>query len=226
MPMTSQRHNMPVHYSAEEYDKFTQGFLGRFDRLLADRVLQEVRLNPAGRKLLDAGCGTSRFLLRLAALSELKQIKFIGLDYFSDMIEVSRANLERENLLDRIELVRGDVHHMPFPDGAMDFVVSRSTIHHWANPAAALVEIRRVLAPGGVALIHEIRRDPDPLALAAFNSFRSKAGVEPSRLDEKYTLAEIREIVATSGLGKEAEIFAPTKGYSSLGCEIRIGAAR
>jgi ubiquinone/menaquinone biosynthesis C-methylase UbiE len=224
--MNSQRDNMPVHYSAEEYDRFTQGFLGRFDRLLADRVLQEVRLNPGGRQLLDAGCGTCRFLLRLAALAELKQIKFIGLDYFADMIEVSRANLERENLLDRIELVKGDVHHMPFTDGAMDFVVSRSTLHHWANPAAALVEIRRVLAPGGVALIHEIRRDPDPAALAAFNRLRSAAGVEPSRLDEKYTLGEIREIVAASGLGTEAVIFAPTTGYASLGCEIRIGAAR
>jgi ubiquinone/menaquinone biosynthesis C-methylase UbiE len=224
--MNSPRDNMPVHYSAEAYDRFTQGFLGRFDRLLADRVLQEVRANTGGRLLLDAGCGTCRFLLRLAALTELKEISFIGLDYYDDMIEVSRANLERENLLARIALVNGDVHHMPFSDGAMDFVVSRSTVHHWADPAAALVEIRRVLAPGGVALIHEIRRDPDPAALAAFNSFRTAAGVEPSRLDEKYTLREIREIVSSSGLGEEAVVFAPSRGYASLGCEIRIGAAR
>src|SRR5580700_2781992 len=126
--MNSQRDNMPVHYSAEEYDRFTQGFLGRFDRLLAERVLQEVRANPGGRQLLDAGCGTSRFLIRLAALAELKEMHFVGLDYFADMIEVSRLNLERENLVARIELVKGDVHHMPLPDGAMDFVVSRSTL--------------------------------------------------------------------------------------------------
>lgn len=224
--MTSQRANMPVHYSAEDYDRFTQSFLGRFDRLLADRVLQEVRANPGGRLLLDAGCGTCRFLLRLAGLEELKGINFIGLDYYADMIEVSRANVERENLLDRIELLEGDVHHMPLGDGGVDFVVSRSTLHHWADPVAALVEIRRVLAPGGVALIHEIRRDPDPAAFEAFNRFRSAAGVEPSRLDEKYTLKEIRDMIAGAGLEDEAEVFAPSRGFSSLGCEIRIGVAR
>ena len=78
MPMNSQRDNMPVHYSAEEYDRFTQGFLGRFDRLLADRVLQEVRLNPGGRQLLDAGCGTwprlqscGRYILSASIISPI-----------------------------------------------------------------------------------------------------------------------------------------------------------
>ena len=222
--MNSQRANMPVHYSAGAYDRYTQGFLGRFDRLLADRVLQEVRANPGARLLLDAGCGTCRFLLRLAGLDELRHMSFVGLDYYADMIEVSRANVERENLTDRITLVRGDVHQMPFNDGSVHFVVSRSTLHHWADPVAALVEIRRVLAPGGIALIHEIRRDPHPAALAAFNRLRGAAGVEPSRLDEKYSLQEIREIVASSGIGDQAAIFAPSSGYSSLGCEIRIGA--
>jgi len=41
MPMTSQRHNMPVHYSAEEYDKFTQAFSAA-STSAGDRVLQEV----------------------------------------------------------------------------------------------------------------------------------------------------------------------------------------
>jgi ubiquinone/menaquinone biosynthesis C-methylase UbiE len=224
--MNSQRDNIPVHYSAEAYDRFTEGFLGRFDRLLADRLLQEFRANPGGQWLLDAGCGTSRFLLRIASIAELKGLRFIGLDYYADMIQFSRANIERENVLDQIALVQGDVHRLPLSDGAVDFAISRSTLHHWADPAAALVEIRRVLAPGGVGLIHEIRRDPDPAALAAFNRFRSAAGVEPSRLDEKYTLRQIHEFVARAGLGDEAVVFAPSRGYSSLGCEIRIGAHR
>jgi ubiquinone/menaquinone biosynthesis C-methylase UbiE len=155
----AQRDNFPVHCSAGAYDRFTQGFLGRFDRLLVDRLVQELR-SKTGRRLLDVGCGTSRFLIRLAGL------------------------------------------------------------------AAALLEIRRVLAPDGVALIHEVRRDSDPAALAAFNRLRSQAGIESSRRDEKFTVAEIRHFVTVAGLEKEAQIFAPTMGYASLGCEIRLGALR
>ncbi|MGD0774877.1 MAG: class I SAM-dependent methyltransferase [Candidatus Solibacter sp.] len=220
--MSSQpRANIPVHYSAEAYDRYTQAFLGRFDRLLADRLLQEFRANPSGRRLLDAGCGTCQFLSRLAGHAELSAVRFIGLDYFADMIQLSRGNVGAG-----IVLVQGDIHHLPFPPGSIDFVISRSTLHHWADPAAALLEIRRVLAPGGVALIHEIRRDPDPAALTMFNRLRAEAGVEPSRLEEKYTLDEIRQFIARSGLAGEAEIFAPSRGYSSLGCEVRITAPR
>jgi ubiquinone/menaquinone biosynthesis C-methylase UbiE len=221
----SQRDNFPVHYSAEAYDRFTHGFLGRFDRFLSDRLVQELRSNT-GRRLLDVGCGTSRFLMRLAGLAELKGTSLIGLDYYADMIQVSRENVVRECLVDRIELVQGDAHHLPFANGVLAFVVSRSTLHHWADPVAALLEIRRVLTPGGVALIHEVRRDSDPAALAAFNSLRDEAGIESSRLEEKFTVAEIRRFLTVAGLEKEAQLFAPAKGYASLGCEIRIGAPR
>ena len=225
--MNSQhRANIPVHYAAQVYDRFTKDFLGPFDRLLADRLLQESRRNPFGRRVLDIGCGTSRFLLRLASMPPLNEFSLVGLDLFSDMLSVSRANVERERLLDRIQLVQADVHRLPFQDGMFDFAISRSTLHHWANPPAALIETRRILSPGGVALIHEIRRDPDPAALALFNHFRSDAGVEPSRLEEKYTVDEIRGFVERSGLGSEAVVLAPAHGYSSLGCEIRIAAPR
>jgi ubiquinone/menaquinone biosynthesis C-methylase UbiE len=227
MPLSNQpRDNMPVHYSAQAYDHFTSSFLGRFDDLLVTRVRQEVRANPVGRRFLDAGCGTARFLLRLASIPELSSLSLIGLDYFEDMLEVSRRNVRREALGDRIEIVQGDMHCLPFDSASFDFVVSRSTLHHLADPATALIEIRRCLAPGGVALIHEVRRDADPQATAMFNRFRKQAGVEPSRSEEKYTIEEIRGFVRKSNLGDEATVLAPSNGYASLGCEIRIAAPR
>src|ERR1017187_3976669 len=109
-------------------------------------------------------------------------MRFIGLDYYPDIIQISRGNVR-----DGIVLVQGDIHYLPFPPGAIDFVISRSTLHHWADPVAALLETPPAPPPHGVAFTHETRRDPDPAALAMFNRLRAGAGVEPSRLEEKYT---------------------------------------
>lgn len=225
-PMSSRESvNIPVHYSAETYDRFTKGFLGRFDRILADRLRQELRRKRTIRRVLDVGCGTAQFLIRLARDTAFEEISFLGLDLYKEMIEFSRKNVAEGQLDERIFIVRGDVHQMPFDTGAMELIISRSTLHHWTNPVAALVEIRRVLAVGGIALIHEIRRDADPSILALFNQFRREAGVEPSREEEKFTIKQIERIVTLAGVRSEATIFAPAKGYASLGCEIRIVAS-
>ena len=95
-------------------------------------------------------------------------------------------------------------------------------MHHWSDPAQALREIGRVLKPGGVAVIQDVRRDPAPDVLAEFNRRRAEAGVEPSRLGEKYTVAEVREFVRSAGLEDWSTMVAPDSGPGALGFELRI----
>ncbi|HKQ18059.1 MAG TPA: methyltransferase domain-containing protein, partial [Solirubrobacterales bacterium] len=42
-------------------------------------------------------------------------------------------------------------------DGSFDVVVSTLSLHHWSDPAAVFAEIGRVLRPGGVALVYDLR---------------------------------------------------------------------
>jgi SAM-dependent methyltransferase len=51
----------------------------------------------------------------------------------------------------------GDVAALAFPDRSFDLVVSTLSMHHWADPAAGLAEIGRVLRPGARALIWDLR---------------------------------------------------------------------
>ncbi len=46
---------------------------------------------------------------------------------------------------------------LPFADGSFDLVVSTLSMHHWADPAAGLAEIGRVLRPRATALIWDLR---------------------------------------------------------------------
>ena len=51
-----------------------------------------------------------------------------------------------------------DAEQLPFPDSAFDVVHSKDSLHHMEAPERALAEYRRVLRPGGTALIIEANR--------------------------------------------------------------------
>lgn len=214
------RENLHVHYSAESYDKYTEGFVQVYDDGMVKRLLQEGAAR--GGVLLDVGTGTARLLIKLARVPLLEDLRLIGIDYYQDMVDEALKAVAGAGLGGRVEVMQADAHDLPFPDAFADFVISRSTIHHWADPARALREIHRVLKPGGVALIHDVRRDPDPAVLAQFNEQRRLAGVEPCRLEEKYTAAEVEAFLAEAGLQRDATVGAPTEGPGALGFEVRI----
>jgi SAM-dependent methyltransferase len=90
--------------------------------------------------LLDLGCGTGYGTSELAAAAP----RAVGLDRVAPAPRV-RAS--------RADFVRGDLEALPFPSDAFAIVTSFQVIEHLADPGRYLAEIRRVLAPDGVALI-------------------------------------------------------------------------
>lgn len=217
------RDNLPVQYSTENYDRYTKDFVSIYDEFILLRLIDEYHLQGGGVKtLVDVGTGTAQILIKAAANPELKALSLIGTDYFDDMLDKAREVVKQTGLENRIEIVDADVHNMPFPDNYTDFIISRSTIHHWANPIRAFQEIYRILKPSGVAIIHDIRRNPAPEVLAEFNSLRQQIGIVPTNIEEKYTPQEVEEMLKVAGLTEYATITAPESGPGSLGFELRI----
>jgi ubiquinone/menaquinone biosynthesis C-methylase UbiE len=216
------RENLHVHYAADAYDRYTAEFVRPYDNVLVDRLTAELRGLSECSAALDVGTGTGQLLVRIARLPQFERTRFTGTDYFDDMLAVARRNVAQAGLSDRVALLCCDVHAMPFGEDAFDLIVSRSTVHHWADPPVALAEIYRVLARGGVALIHDVRRDAPAEAVAAFNASRAAAGIEPSRLEEKYTLAEMRQFLRDAGLRGRALVMTSPRGPASIGLEVRL----
>lgn len=54
----------------------------------------------------------------------------------------------------RVVFALADVHELPFQDSSFDRVISTCVLHHVGNPIAALLEMRRVVRPGGSLSIH------------------------------------------------------------------------
>ena len=86
-------------------------------------------------------------------------LEVTGLDLDLAMIERARANADRRGNTGggQASFLVGDVASLAFPDRSFDLVVSTLSMHHWADPAAGLTEIGRVLRPGGRALIWDLR---------------------------------------------------------------------
>lgn len=98
--------------------------------------------------LLDLGTGTGRMLGLIAPRAG----RAVGLDASHAMLSVARANLEKAGL-SRIELRQGDIHAPPVETNAFDLVVIHQVLHYLDDPARAIREAARLVAPGGRLLV-------------------------------------------------------------------------
>jgi ubiquinone/menaquinone biosynthesis C-methylase UbiE len=94
-----------------------------------------------GRRVLDLGCGTG---LLAAALAEREVARVWGVDASPEMAEVARRN--------GVHAKVAPAERLPFKDGWFDRAVSRMAVHLFDRPRA-FAELRRVLAPDGIAVI-------------------------------------------------------------------------
>jgi SAM-dependent methyltransferase len=96
--------------------------------------------------LLDAGCGTGGFLARLRA--ERPGVRAVGLEYHPPAAARARSKAG-------VPVATGSVNAMPFADGTFSAMVSLDVLcHAGVDPAQALAEMRRVLAPGGLLVLN------------------------------------------------------------------------
>jgi ubiquinone/menaquinone biosynthesis C-methylase UbiE len=58
-----------------------------------------------------------------------------------------------------VDFRHGNAESLPFQTGSYDLIVCQAAFKNFARPVAALDEMHRVLRPGGVAVIQDLRRD-------------------------------------------------------------------
>jgi demethylmenaquinone methyltransferase / 2-methoxy-6-polyprenyl-1,4-benzoquinol methylase len=130
------------------------------------RQTVRIALDGGHARLLDLCCGTGDLCFLAGSLGARS---VTGLDFTMPMLAVARSRTAAEG--PATDLVEGDALSLPFPNGSFDAITSAYGLRNIADPAAALVEMRRVLAPGGRAVILDFGKPDNRLAAALYGAF-------------------------------------------------------
>jgi len=115
------------------------------------QVLRALDPRP-GERVLDVGSGPALLVEELAERVRPGG-RVHGIDLSASMVALARARLAEQPHRERIVLQVADATRLPFPAAAFDAVVSTQVYEYVADLPTALAELRRVLRPGGRALI-------------------------------------------------------------------------
>lgn len=117
-------------------------------RRKAIRQLREVK----PRLILDVATGTGDFAMAALALNPEK---VIGVDISEGMLKVGKSKLVKKGLDSKIELRNGDSEKLPFEENKFDAIIVGFGVRNFENLETGLVEMLRVLKPGGKMVVLE-----------------------------------------------------------------------
>ena len=153
----------PAHvreqYASEAGLAARKAIYGDVTGLDAREIVFEAVAEVQPRAVLEVGCGEGELSERV--LRELG-CEVVAIDQSERMVELTRAR--------GIDARVGDVCDLPFEDGSFDVAVAAWMLYHVADVDRALVELARVLRPGGRLVATTNARDHlmEILALVGF----------------------------------------------------------
>lgn len=130
-----------------------------------------------GARVLEVAPGPGYLAIEIAR----RGFEVTGLDISRTMVEIGRENAAKAGV--QVDFRHGDVSAMPFEDGSFDLIVCQAAFKNFRHPVTALNEMRRVLRPGGRAVIHDMRKEATAAdiaaevsgqGLSAFNGFATR----------------------------------------------------
>ncbi|PRY71960.1 methyltransferase domain-containing protein [Halomonas ventosae] len=170
------------------------------ERAVAQRIMAEPllsRLPARAERVLDLGCGPGEMATALADRYGA-ECRVTGLDLAPGMLEVARQAHG-----DAALWLCGDAATLPLGDASQDLVVSNLAIQWCPDLDAVMAELRRVLRPGGRALVNTL--GPGTLA---------EVGLAWSRPDQPAGLLAFRDATCHRQAARAA-------GFDRLGCRTR-----
>jgi len=112
------------------------------------------RTAVAGKEMLEVGSGRGGGAHYIARY--LKPLQMTGMDLASNAVKFASGTFRQPNL----RYVQGNAEALPFEDASFDVVINVESCHAYGSVPKFLSEVRRVLRPGGVLVLTDMRGEP------------------------------------------------------------------
>jgi ubiquinone/menaquinone biosynthesis C-methylase UbiE len=188
-----------------------EGFIASWYSAIVRKSLEEYRVlartiaSQLGQRasVLDLAPGPGYFAIELAKLAPHR---VTGLDISRSFVRMARERA-REQAVD-VDFQYGNAAAMPFDAESFDFILCRAAFKNFSQPLLALREMRRVLKPGGRALIIDLRRDASAgsirqavaqMGLSRINALLTRCIFRCMLIRRAYTRHELERLLSQAG---------------------------
>jgi ubiquinone/menaquinone biosynthesis C-methylase UbiE len=209
-------------------DEFTR----QADTFAASPAITDMRLaaplvdamaRHADGSILDVACGPGIVTAALAA--SVREV--VALDLTPEMLEKARQRCGERGLAN-VAFEQGSATALPFADAAFDGVVTRLSIHHFAEARRVLDEIFRVLKPGGTFALAdvvssetpqdselqnaiEVLRDPSHVRMLPASALAALVAGPGFAIERQATWDQRREFEEWAAIVRDPERIAPLR---------------
>ena len=197
------------------YAKTTRKDLSEFERLAQELAKQL----PQNARVLEIAPGPGYLSVALAKFGPFCRypeefpdrgalfggFKITGLDISQTFVQMASEYAKREGVV--VHFIHGSASDIPLEDGLFDLIVCRAAFKNFSEPLKALNEMHRVLKPGGLAQILDLRKDTDWQEIedyvkqsgrSALDAWMTKMAFKLMLLKRAYTEEQMKSLVFAS----------------------------
>lgn len=124
--------------------------LNRMNMAIVESTLSRIRLEPH-HQILEIGFGGGAAMALISRRLTTGVVS--GVDFSPEMVRAAERRFRREIANGRLRVQLGDIAALPFASATFDRVFTINTIYFWQDTVQGFGQIRRVLKPGGLAVI-------------------------------------------------------------------------
>ncbi len=139
-----------------------------------------------GNRILEIGMGNGFFVSELLEMAA--ELRYWGVDFSAVMVE--EAIIINQHFIDSgsVHIQKASIASLPYASGSFDCITTTNTLYFWPNPQEDVLELIRVLEPGGKLLV----------------GYRSKQCMDQLELTkhgfEKYEVEAVEQLLRGAGL--------------------------
>lgn len=140
---------------ASQYDEWYSEKKGKFVDEVETKLLFQMIEIKEGMKILDVGCGTGNFSMKLAEMG----CRVTGIDISEEMLSIARKKVAEKGL--DIKFINMDINDLKFEENEFDAAVSMAAFEFIEDGRTALESLQKIVKKDGLVAIGTISSDSE-----------------------------------------------------------------